>query len=205
MTARIGLTGGIGSGKSTVAAMFASWDVPVLDLDQVGRELTAQADVVQQLAACFGNGIMNDDGKLNRKALARRVFADAEALQRLNRLLHPLIWQREAQWLAQLDAPFAVIEASALIESGGIARMDAVIVVLADAALRRQRVVARGYPDIALFNDIIRQQVDDEQRMAVADYRIDNQGDLTALEVQVRDVYVALNRHYSLDSDRCSD
>lgn len=203
--ARIGLTGGIGSGKSTVASMFAAWGVPVLDLDQVGHKLTEREDVIQRIVACFGDVVIDDDGRLDRRALARLVFADAEVLQRLNRLLHPLIWQYETQWLDGLDAPFAVIEASALIESGSVSRMDAVIVVLADETIRRQRVAARSYPDIALFDDIIRQQVGDEQRIKIADYCIDNNSDLPALKSQAEGVYQALRRHYPLDSDRCSD
>jgi len=203
--ARIGLTGGIGSGKSTVAAMFAAWDVPVLDLDQVGRELTAQTQVARQIIQCFGDEVIGNDGELDRQALARRVFTDAGALQQLNQLLHPLIWQQEMRWLDKVDASFAVIEASVLIESGGASRMDSIIVVLAEESIRRQRVAARGYPDIRLFDAIIRQQVDDARRMAVADFIIENNGDLRALKLRVRDVYRALCRHYLLDSDRRSD
>jgi len=197
--ARIGLTGGIGSGKSTVAGMFAELGVPVLDLDRVGHRVMARPDVVRRIADAFGADVLLADGSVHRAALARRVFADAAALKRLNAIVHPLIWQQEADWLRRQRAPFAIIEASALIESGASARMDAVIVVLADAALRRRRVARRGRPDPALFDAILARQATDAQRREVADYLIENEGSLSQLRAQVLRVFHGLQRQYSLD------
>jgi dephospho-CoA kinase len=192
---RIGLTGGIGSGKSTVAAMFAELGVPVLDLDQVGRKLaTTDDDCLGQLVAAFGKKILQTDGSLNRKAMAAFCFSDARKTARLNAIMHPLIRCEEERWLDQQQSDFVIIEASVLLESGGAKRMDAVIVVLADQAIRLQRVLSRGYQNEMEFHSILARQCDDNMRKRMADHVIDNNGSLQQLREHVLAVYRAL-RH----------
>ncbi len=193
---RIGLTGGIGSGKSTVAAMFAELGVPVLDLDKVGHAVLEPGSTgLQQLVEAFGGDILNPDASLNRKELAQRCFSHAEQTKKLNTIMHPLIWQAETAWLQQQQGDYALIEASVLLESGGVERMDAVIVVLADVGLRRQRVLARGGRNEAEFNAIVKRQVSDTERREAADYVIDNTGSLAALQQQVLTTHHTLCNH----------
>jgi dephospho-CoA kinase len=192
---RIGLTGGIGSGKSTVAAMFAELGVPVLDLDQVGRKLvTADDDCLCQLVAAFGKKILRADGSLNRKAIAAFCFSDARETARLNAIMHPLIRREEERWLDQQQSDYVIIEASVLLESGGAKRMDAVIVILADQAIRLRRVLSRGQQNKVEFHSILARQCDDNMRKRMADHVIDNNGNLQQLRGHVLAVYRAL-RH----------
>ncbi len=190
---RIGLTGGIGSGKSTVAAMFAELGVPVLDLDKVGHGLVLPGTSgLQQLVETFGDGILNQDASLNRRKLAQRCFSDAGQTRKLNAIMHPLIWQAEATWLQQQQSGYAMIEASVLLESGGAERMDAVVVVLADVELRRRRVLARGGRSESEFNVIVERQVSDATRREAADFIITNNESMAAVQQQVLKTHALL-------------
>jgi len=192
---RIGLTGGIGSGKSTVAAMFAELGVPVLDLDQVGHALLAPGSAaLAQLVDTFGRDILNSDASLNRKMLARHCFSEAGQTAKLNAIVHPLIRQAEEAWLQSQQGDYVMIEASVLLESGGAERMDAVIVVLADVAVRRQRVLQRGDRSIAEFDAIVARQVNDTERRKAADMIISNTDGLAELRQQVRHTHTELMR-----------
>ena len=190
----LGLTGGIGSGKSTVAKMFAALGVPVLDLDRVGHQVMADDAVVKrQLIDAFGEGIVDAAGNIDRKTLAARAFVSAEATQQLNAIMHPAIRDRERQWLAAQQAPYAVIEASVLIESGGADRMDRLLVILADMELRRQRVLSRGEMSKERFGDIVARQCSDELRLQYADDVIRNDRSLDALKEQVAKLHGRLS------------
>lgn len=189
---RIGLTGGIGSGKSTVAAMFSELGVPVLDLDRVGRMLTEYDECLKQLVEAFGEGILQADGSLNRRALARHCFATASETARLNAILHPLIRKEEDRWVAGQQADYVLIEASVLIESDGADRMDALVVVLADRELRLERVLARGDRSRQEFDAIVARQCSDGERRRLADYLIENNSDLLQLRQSVRLVHQSL-------------
>ena len=186
---RIGLTGGIGSGKSTLATIFAELGVPVLDLDAVGRELHKDADCRDALVAAFGNGILDSSGAVDRAALGKLCFADAEKMKMLNNIMHPRIWQREEAWLAAQQAPYVLIEASVLIESAGAARMDAVVVVLADIEIRRERVLRQRDMHAEQFDAILARQCDDTVRRQVADFIVENNADLYALKKTAIDLH----------------
>lgn len=181
----IALTGGIGSGKSTVAKMFADMAVPVLDLDAVGRELLDSPKVQSALLDTFGSDIQNKQGDIDRSLLAKRAFCDAAQTVRLNAILHPEIVAFEQQWLKVQNAPYAIVEASVLLESGGESRMDGLIVVLANQALRKKRVLTRGKQDEVMFNQIVARQCDDAMRRKHADYILHNDGSLESLQQQV--------------------
>ena len=184
-TRAIALTGGIGSGKSTVAKMFADIGVPVLDLDAVGRELLESATIQSALVNDFGSDIQDEQGGIDRKLLAARAFSDVKQTARLNAILHPEIVAYEQQWLKKQSASYAMIEASVLLESGDASRMDSVIVVLANQTLRKERVVARGKQDEAMFDKIVERQCDDAMRHQHADYILQNDGTLESLQQQV--------------------
>jgi len=195
---RVGLTGGIGSGKSSVAAIFAKHGVPVLDLDMVGRSVVEPGSVgLNALRDRFGEFIVDADGSLNRGALAQHCFADAGETNKLNAILHPLIHQAEDQWLARQQGCYAVIEASVLLESGGADRMDAVVVVLADTELRRQRVLLRGDRNRQQFDAIVDRQCSDEQRKKNADEIIENSSNLEVLKQQVDVIHNKFLRRFT--------
>ncbi len=187
---RVGLTGGIGSGKSSVANIFAGLGVPVLDLDQVGRDLLASgSDGLHQLTAAFGTAILNADGSLNRAHLAHHCFADAAETSKLNNIMHPLIRQAEDEWLKLQQGCYAIIEASVLLESGGESRMDKVVVVLADMELRRSRVLARGDRNSDQFDAIIARQCTDNTRHKYSNLTILNNSNFNVLQKKVLETH----------------
>jgi len=188
-----GLTGGIGAGKSTVAKLFSALNVPVLDLDKVGHLLLKEdKEVEDKLLQTFGESILNSGTSINRKALAKAAFSSATNTQRLNEILHPAIQAFEKKWRAKQVAPFSIIEASVLIESGDAKRMDALIVVLAGLDTRKQRVLARGKQDEVSFNAIVAQQCVDTTRRQLADFIIENNDSLKALHTLVAQLYKQL-------------
>jgi len=187
---RIGLTGGIGSGKSAVASMFEQQAVPVLDLDKKGHEIVSPGSSgLIKLVEVFGDSFLNSDDSLNRAALATHCFSDADETAKLNAIMHPMIWQAEEQWLQSQQAPYVVIEASVLLESGGAGRMDAVIAVLANEERRLKRVLARGDRDEKSFRAIVARQCSDDLRRSKATYLIENNGSLQELQEQVNTIH----------------
>jgi len=186
-----GLTGGIGSGKSTVATIFADLGVPTLDLDKVGRTLLNQPQIQHQLVAAFGESILHNQN-INRRILREVAFISETNTQQLNHIMHPAIRQAEMLWRKEQTAPFAVIEASVLIESNDVARMRGLIVVLTDLDIRKQRVLKRGKQDEASFHAIDKQQCSDEERKQAADYILYNNRDTQALRSQVNELHQVL-------------
>ena len=188
----VGLTGGIGSGKSTVAAMLADRGAEVIDADAIARELLAPggaalADVVAE----FGTDILDGAGRLDRRRLAGIVFSDPERRRRLEGLTHPHVAQRIADELERLGADpgsasrIAVVDHPLIVETGQADRYDVLVVVLAPEALRVERVVAERGLDAAEVEARIRAQADDDRRLAVASHVLRNDGDLGALASQV--------------------
>jgi len=205
---RVGLTGGIGSGKSTVAAMFAKLDVPVLDLDQLGRDVVAPGSVgLQAVLDSFGQRFLQADGSLDRSALGQYCFASDARTKQLNAILHPLIAVQEDIWVECQYSPYVIIEASVIIEStttllvavsDHATRMDQLIVVLADEALRCQRVMARGDRNRSEFQAVVARQCNDQQRRDAADIVIENMNGLDGLQSRVADVHKLLLAQASL-------
>jgi len=195
--ARVGLTGGIGSGKSTVAHMFSEFGVPILDLDCVGRNLISQAEHLEALIHTFGDRILHPDGTLDRRELATVCFSDAGKIKSLNRIMHPPIWAEAEAWLARQHACYAVIEASVLIESGGTSRVDDVVVVVAAEHIRRERVLAGRKMDGEHFHAVIQQQCNDRMRYNIADYVIQNNAGLSELRTKTKTLHHLLMKNYS--------
>jgi len=192
-----GLTGGIGSGKSTVASMFSELGVPVLDLDRVGKNLTGLGQAgLKALVEAFGERILGPDGRLDRKRLAAMCFGSGKETKRLNRILHPLIWQEADQWVARQNAPYVLIEASVLLESGGEHRMDVVLAILAEEEVRWRRVQKRDGGGAARFGDILFRQCSDDERLQAADIIIRNDGDMQSLRVQAGKIHAELTQRF---------
>lgn len=186
---RIGLTGGIGSGKSTVAAMFAEHGVLVVDTDAIARALTGPGgEAMPALRAAFGPLAIAADGSLDRDWMRQHAFANPTARQQLEALLHPLILaQAQAQAATAAPGQAVLFDVPLLAESGHWrSRVDKVLVVDCSAATQRARVAARPGWDEALAERVLAQQATREARRALADAVILNDGiSLSALEAQV--------------------
>jgi dephospho-CoA kinase len=183
-----GLTGGIGSGKSTVARMFAARGVPVVDADAVARDVVAPGTVGNAEIAAAWPGAIGPDGALDRKALAAIVFADPEARTKLERITHPLIQEASASRLQDLAAgghPLALYEAALLVESGRWRDFDGLIVVTASPERQIERAVARGGISREEAEARVRAQLPAEEKARVASHVIDNGGTLAETEQQV--------------------
>jgi len=168
----VGLTGGVGMGKSTAATMLRRLGVPVHDADATVHRLMAQGGAaVAAVAAAFPGTLR--DGAIDRKALGRRVFGDPPALKRLEAILHPLVRRDEIRFLKRMRArrvSAVVLDIPLLFETGGAARCDAVITITAPAFLQRRRVLARPGMTEATLASILARQVPDERRRRGADY-----------------------------------
>jgi dephospho-CoA kinase len=187
---RVGLTGGIASGKSTVAELFARLGAGVIDTDAVAREVVAKGEPgLCAVTAEFGDDILLDTGELDRRALRALVFRDPERLARLNALLHPLIRARTLQRLEALDAPYAIIVVPLLFETGFTELVDRTLVVDCPEAEQLARLRRRD----ALTQDeaeaMVGAQLDRASRRAQAQDVIDNGGDLARLKAQVESLH----------------
>ncbi len=183
---RIGLTGGIGSGKSTVAALLAAHGAVIVDADRIAREVVEPGTPgLAAVVDTFGEDVLAADGSLDRPALAAVVFADPEARARLDGIVHPLVRQRAMELLAELpDDAVAVQDVPLLVETGQAGAYDLVVVVEADLETRVTRLVARGMTEQDARARIAAQATD-EQRRAVADVVLDNSGTPEQLAAQV--------------------
>jgi dephospho-CoA kinase len=180
---RIGLTGGIGSGKSTAAARFAELGAVVIDADVLAREVVAVGTPgLARVVSRFGPEILRPDGSLDRPALGKLVFGDAAALADLNAIVHPLVAERRAELMAAAGPDAVVVsDVPLLVETGMAGDFDAVVVVEAPLAARLARLASRGLAAEEARSRIAR-QASDEQRRAVATVVLDNSGDRAELE-----------------------
>jgi dephospho-CoA kinase len=189
----VGLTGGIASGKSTVGRAFAALGVPVVDADQLAREVVAPGtDGLAEIARTFGPGVLLADGSLDRKALGAIVFHDAALRQKLNAITHPRIALASAERmkaLAALGTPYLLYEAALIVENGAYKTMNGLVVVKADEATQLARLMSRDQLSEAEAQARIASQAPLAHKLAVADYVIDNSHSLDALHERVADVH----------------
>jgi dephospho-CoA kinase len=193
----VGLTGGIGSGKSEVSRRFAALGGVVVDADLIAREVVEPGTPgLAQVVEAFGAGLLTADGALDRDMLAARVFGDDAARKRLNAIVHPLVGARSLELIAaagERDPDAIVINDVPLLVEGGLAgRYQAVVVVDVDPDTQLRRLVQLRGMSEADARARIAVQATREQRLAVADYVIDNSGDLASLQRQVQQVWSAL-------------
>lgn len=192
----IGLTGGIASGKSSVARELVALGVQVIDADLLAREVVAAgSEGLAELVVAFGEDILNADGSLERERLGARVFNDQEARKRLNGITHPRIAQLSAQRIAaamQTSSPYVVYEAALLVETGAHLGMAALIVVAVAPEVQVARVMARDGLDDAGARARLAAQAPLEAKLAAADFVIHNDAALTELHAQVVKVHQAL-------------
>jgi dephospho-CoA kinase len=190
----IGLTGGIGSGKSAAAEEFSRLGATVVDTDEIARALTAPGGAAMpHVKSLFGDAFVAPSGAMDREAMRRHVFADPAARQALERLLHPMIRAESERRIAEARGPYVVHVVPLLIESPDYrARVDRVLVVDAPEEVQVARVRARSGLAPSEVQAIMRSQAARAQRLAVADDVIDNAGSLAALRRQV----AALHERY---------
>jgi len=191
---RVGLTGGLGAGKSTVSALLAEHGAVIIDADAIAREVVRGgtpgfAAVVER----FGPDIVGPDGELDRAKLAEIVFADDVARTDLNGIIHPLVGERSRQLMADVpDDAIVVYDVPLLVENNGAGGFDVVVVVEADLATRLRRLDARGLAE-PQARARMAAQASDEQRRAVADKVLHNNGSRDALAEQVSALWQLLS------------
>jgi len=195
---RVGLTGGIGSGKTTVAGLFARHGVPVVDTDEIAHRLVAPGQpALTEIVTAFGTEILDARGAVDRAHLRRRVFADPVLRRRLEAILHPRIRAEVIRQTENLPAPYCLVVVPLLIEAGFTDLVDRVLVVEADEDTRIRRAQARSGLDEAEIRQILASQASREERLQQADDVITNHSDLAHLEREVarlHGVYAALAR-----------
>lgn len=192
-TTRVGLTGGVASGKSTVAAMLAELGAVIIDADALAREVVAKGTPgLRAVVEEFGEDLLGPDGELDRPAMGRLVFGDEQARKRLEKIVHPLVHERVValEELAQQAAASVVVhDIPLLVESGRAGTFDAVVVVDAPPEVQVQRMTAdRGWTR-ADAESRIRAQASREERLAVATYVIENTGTREDLRRRVTEVF----------------
>ncbi|MBV7265587.1 dephospho-CoA kinase [Erythrobacter ani] len=188
----IGLTGSIGMGKSTVAAMFERAGIPVFDADAEVRAMQGPGGKLNAAIEAEFPGSTGPEG-VNRDALGKLVFGDKHALARLEAIVHPAVGERREQFLVQnVDKPIIVFDIPLLFERGGHETVDSVVVVSAPAEAQRQRVLARPRMTEEKFEHILSLQVPDAEKRARADHVIDTGTTLAKTEMQVQTLIDAL-------------
>jgi dephospho-CoA kinase len=187
---KVGLTGGIGCGKSTVSDIFSSLDVPVIDSDVIAREVVAPGEEgLTKIVARFGKKVLNPDGTLNRKQLRTTIFDDAEARSNLESILHPLIRKRSNEQLAKLNSSYAILSIPLLVENGLVDSVDHVLVVDCSEQTQIKRICARDSVTQDRAEAILAAQCSRDQRLEVADDIIDNEQSLAELTAKVESLH----------------
>lgn len=201
----VALTGGIGSGKTTVERRFAARGVTIVDTDRIAHELTGPGGAaIAPIRAAFGDAVIASDGRLDRAAMRERAFTDPAARKRLEAILHPMIREGANREVAAATGPYVVLVVPLLVESGNWkSRAHRVLVVDCPPELQVSRVMARSGLAREQVLAIVAAQASREARLAAADDVIVNDGDLAAIEREVgrlHDRYVALARAARTDA-----
>jgi dephospho-CoA kinase len=203
---KVGLTGGIASGKSVVGEMFVALGAHLGQADQIAHELMQPGQAVyEEVVRGFGTGILNSDGSVNRPALAEAAFGGlggggSPRVAELNRIVHPAVIRRQDEWMEEVGRrdhrAIAMVEAALILEAGAARRFDRLIVVTCQEEQRVQRFAERLKIDVEAARQEVRRRMaaqwPDEEKIKAADYVIDNSGSLDATQRQVRDVWAQL-------------
>ena len=190
-----GLSGGIASGKSTVSDMFRKLGAGVLDADKLARELSAPGTPGQSaILKHFGNAFMLSNGELDREKLGAHIFQEPQAREALNAILHPLIIERSKQEIVKLldTHPYVIYDAALLVETGRHQDLRALIIVKATPEQQIERLMKRNHIKEEQALARVRSQLPLEDKVALADYVIDNSGSLEQTETQVRRLHETL-------------
>lgn len=187
---RIGLTGGIGSGKSTACAIFEALGVPVIDADRIAHQLVqGRGPALAAVHAAFGAKVITDNGDLDRHYLRELVFNDSQARKKLESILHPLIFDEIRKQLALVDHPYCIISIPLLVETDAMDKVDRILVIDATEDRRIARAIRRDGGTEQTIKNIINSQATREQRLAVADDVIQNDDDIESLKAQISELH----------------
>ncbi len=190
MVFKVGLTGGIGCGKSTVTRIFADLNVPVIDADDIARQMvTTGQSVLRLIEQAFGANSLNADGSLNRDYIRELVFNDASQKQKLEAIIHPLVYQTIEQQLALLNTPYCLISIPLLFETNRTDFVDRILVVDCPVETQIERVMKRDELTVERVQSIIASQVSRADRIDRADDVIDNTKTNTELAKQVEKLH----------------
>ena len=196
----VGLTGGIASGKTTVAKMFADLGVPIIDADDLAREVVEPGTPgLQAIVDEFGEDVLDQSGRLDRKKVGELVFGDEEARETLNAILHPRIGVAGAKHIQAYDdhpAPYVVYEAALLVETGAYKAFPVLVVVSAEESVQRLRLIARDGYTVSEANARIESQLPLGRKIALADHVVTNNGDLEGTRRQVGEVHEQLTARF---------
>jgi dephospho-CoA kinase len=189
---RVGLTGGIASGKSTVARLFAALGIPIIDSDELAREVVAPGQpLLTQIAEQFGSHVIAADGSLDRRVLRDVVFADPSARAALEALTHPAIAEASERQARAVGGPYQIHAIPLLVEKKLASRVDRVLVVDCDEETQIRRLQARDGSTIEQARAILAAQASRAERLAAADDVVSNSGDMQALRRQVEKLHVS--------------
>jgi dephospho-CoA kinase len=203
---KVGLTGGIASGKSVVGEMFVALGAHLVQADQIAHELMQPGQAVyEEVVRQFGTGILNSDGSVNRPALAEAAFGGpggggSPRVAELNRIVHPAVIRRQDEWMDEVGRrdghAIAMVEAALILEAGAARRFDRLIVVTCREEQRVQRFAERLEIDVEAARQEVRRRMaaqwPDEEKIKAADHVIDNSGSLDATQRRVREVWAQL-------------
>ncbi len=199
---RVGLTGGIGTGKTLACKIFSSLGVPVIDADEIVSEFSMPgAPTLDEIRNTFGNRIVDAKGNLQRSKLRHIVFSDTKKRRRLEKILHPIVRERIRNFITSQEAPYCVICAPLLIESDMLDLIDVVVVIDCSESVQIERAKKRGGLEEAEILKIIAAQVPRPGRLAAADIVIDNSGDETSLQRQLKQLHKDFIEGVRLGSD----
>jgi len=199
---RVGLTGGIACGKSTVAKMFSELGVHVVQSDQTAHELYRPGEpVYEEIVKRFGREVVKPNGEIDRPKLAAAAFGQ-NRIEELNRIVHPAVIERQAEWMRELAAhepkAIAMVEAALIFEAGTSGRFEKMVVVTCRPEQKVQRFAGRtGLDEVAARAEVERRaqaQIPDEEKVKRADYVIDNSGTLEQTREQVRKIFNELEK-----------
>ena len=190
MTLTIGLTGGIGSGKSTVARLFQKLGVPVFDTDVIAKELTRTGEpALQEIINIFGNELLDKAGNLNRELLKKKVFHNDKAREKLENILHPKIREQLTAYLSSTTAPYCIAVIPLLIEKNWRDIVDRILVVDLSKEQQLTRTTSRDNVVESLVQQITNAQVDRDTRLGLADDIINNSGSESQLANRVNELH----------------
>ncbi len=195
MTYTVGLTGGIASGKTTVAEIFASLGAGIVDTDRIARDVVSPGQPgLEAVAQAFGRGVLRPSGQLDRRALRNVVFADPAARRQLESLLHPLIRAGTMEAVENTQGPYAIAVVPLLVETGFGELVDRVTVVDCPAEIQLKRLMQRDGIDLGQAESMMSAQVDRQTRLKAATDVIDNGGSLESTRRQVRRLHARYER-----------
>ncbi len=193
---KIGLTGGIGSGKTTVTDLFANHGVPIIDADVIAHQLTqAQQPALTKIQAQFGDQVIHSDGSLNRAYLKQVIFADPAYKKKLEAILHPLVFAEMSNQIAQLHADYVILCIPLLLETGRSKFVDRILVIDCPVETQIERVRARDQLSDTTIQAIIDAQTSRSKKLDAADDIINNSGSKILLADQVKKLH---NSYYLL-------